>query len=112
MAKKIGTSKTLDEMMNALAPQSRARVEARAKELVAEEMSLRDVRAALQKTQVDVAKTLKVGQHTISRYEKQTDMLLSTMEKYINAVGGELTLTVTFPGRKPVKLKKLADIAA
>ncbi len=55
---------------------------------------------------------MNAGQHAVSRLERQTDMLLSTMEKYVAALGGELSLTVTFPDRKPMKLKKLADVAA
>ena len=86
-------------------------MEARAAELIAEEMSLRDLRKALSRTQVDLAKTLKVGQDTVSRYEQRSDMLLSTLQSYIHAMGGELDLVVTFPNRKPVKLKALGVVA-
>jgi DNA-binding XRE family transcriptional regulator len=112
MTKKIKAGKTLEEMLHRLPTARREKVMSRANELIKEEMTLRQVRAALQITQVDLAKELNVGQHVVSRYEKQTDMLLSTMEKYVAALGGELTLTVTFPDRKPLKLKKLADVAA
>jgi transcriptional regulator with XRE-family HTH domain len=89
----------------------RRKVEARAAELIAEEMSLRDLRKALSRTQVDLAKALKVGQDTVSRYEQRSDMLLSTLQSYIHAMGGELDLVVTFPNRKPVKLKSLGVVA-
>jgi len=89
----------------------RRKVGARAAELIAEEMSLRDLRKALSRTQVDLAKTLKVGQDTVSRYEQRSDMLLSTLQSYIHAMGGELDLVVTFPNRKPVKLKSLGGVA-
>ncbi len=65
----------------------------------------------MSRTQVDIAKTLKVGQHTVSRYEQRTDMLLSTLQDYVQAMGGELDLIARFPNRQPVKIKALRDIA-
>ena len=46
-----------------------------------------------------------------ARYEQRSDMLLSTLQSYIHAMGGELDLVVTFPNRKPVKLKALGVVA-
>ena len=69
------------------------------------------LRKAMNRTQVEVAKALKVGQDTVSRYEKRSDMLLSTLQGYVEAMGGELDLVVTFPNRKAVKLKTLGEVA-
>jgi transcriptional regulator with XRE-family HTH domain len=74
-------------------------------------MSLRDLRKAMNRTQVEVAKSLKVGQDAVSRYEQRADMLLSTLQGYVHAMGGELDLIVKFPDRGPVKLKSLGEIA-
>lgn len=52
-----------------------------------------------------------VGQDTVSRYEQRSAMLLSTLQSYIHAMGGELDLVVTFRNRKPVKLKSLGEVA-
>lgn len=104
-------TRTLADKLQQLPVARRRKVEARAAELIAEEMSLRDLRKALSRTQVDLAKTLKVGQDTVSRYEQRSDMLLSTLQSYIHAMGGELDLVVTFPDRKPVKLKSLGAVA-
>lgn len=103
-------TKTLDEMMARLPAARRKRIEARAAELIAEEMSLRDLRKAMNRTQVQVAKKLKVGQDTVSRYEQRSDMLLSTLQSYVQAMGGELDLVVKFPNRGPVKIKALGEI--
>ncbi len=103
-------ARTLADKLQQLPAARRRKVEARATELVAEEMSLRDLRKAMNRTQVEVAKVLKVGQDTVSRYEQRSDMLLSTLQGYVQAMGGELDLVVTFPDRKPVKLKSLGEV--
>lgn len=104
-------SRTLADKIQQLPAVRRKKVGARAAELIAEEMSLRDLRKAMNRTQVEVAKALKVGQDTVSRYEKRSDMLLSTLQGYVEAMGGELDLVVTFPNRKAVKLKSLGEVA-
>jgi transcriptional regulator with XRE-family HTH domain len=92
-------------------PQERkARVEARAKVLIAEEMTLRDLRKAQKRTQVQLAKKLGIGQEQVSRLEKKSDMLLSTLANYVRAMGGDLKLTAEFPDRPPVKLSNLSDV--
>lgn len=102
--------RTIGQKIARLPARRRARVQARAAELIAEEMSLQDLRKALNRTQVEVARTLKVGQDTISRYEQRTDMLLSTLKGYVEAMGGELHLVARFPNRRPVRIKGLSDI--
>ncbi len=103
--------KTHEELMAELSPERRKRVEARAAELIAEEKSLRDLRQARQLTQQRMAKRLGVRQHSISRLEQRSDMLLSTLRDYVGRMGGELVLTAQFPDREPVRIKGFSDIA-
>ena len=98
---------TLNDKIRQLPATRRKKVESRAAELIAEELSLRDLRKAMNRTQVQVARMLNVGQDAVSRYEQRSDMLLSTLQEYVHAMGGELDLVVTFPNRKPMKLKSL-----
>jgi len=102
--------KTYEELMSELSPERRARVEARTAELIAEEKSLRDLRQARQLTQQHMAKKLGVRQHSISRLEQRSDMLLSTLRAYVGKLGGELVLTARFPDRDPVQITGFADI--
>lgn len=104
-------ARTLNEVMKSLPKARRAKVEARAAELIAEEASLQDLRKAFGMTQVTMAKKLKVGQDTVSRVEKRTDMLLSTLSGYVEAMGGELNLVAEFPDRPPVRLQMLESLA-
>lgn len=103
--------KRYEELMAELTPERRARVEARAAELIAEEKSLRDLRQAHQLTQQSMAKKLGVKQHSISRLEQRSDMLLSTLSGYIGKMGGELVLTANFPDSDPVRITGFGDIA-
>ena len=103
---------TLDGGIVKLPAKRRAKVNARAKELIAEEMSLQDLRKTMDRTQVEIAKALDVGQDTVSRYERRTDMLLSTLRSYVQAMGGELDLVARFPDRAPVRIKALRDLAS
>lgn len=98
-------AKKLDDVMAALPAARRAKIERRAQELA----SLKDLRQAVEKTQVDLAQALGVGQDTISRLEQRSDMLLSTLRRYIEGMGGKLELVAQFPNRPPVVIDHLAD---
>lgn len=101
---------TLKDKIRSLEPKRRAKVEARIAELVAEEMSLRDLRRALAKTQASMARTLGIGQEGVSRLEQRSDLLLSTLRSYIEAMGGRLHLVAEFPERPPVSISGVADL--
>jgi len=104
--------KVLEEKLATLSPERRSKVEARTAELIAEEMSLRELRRAIGKTQAKVAAELGVGQDSVARYEQRTDMLLSTLSQYVHKVGGTLELTARFPNRNPVRIKGFGDFSS
>lgn len=103
---------TLKAKMKALPAKRRKKVETRAAELIAEELSLSDLRKARAKTQVAVAKELGIKQEGVSRLEKRSDLMLSTLRNYVRAMGGDLHLVAEFPDRPPVHLKGLAIMDA
>ena len=96
-------TKKLKDLLVKLPVQRQARIERRAQELA----TLKELRTAAQQTQTDMALALGVGQDTISRLEKRSDMLLSTLRLYIESLGGKLQLVAQFPGRPPVVLDHL-----
>jgi transcriptional regulator with XRE-family HTH domain len=102
---------TLKDKMKELSPAQRKEVEARAAELIAKEMTLRELRHARKLTQIKIAKTLGVTQDSVSRLEKRSDLLLSTLRKTVEAMGGNLSLVAEFPDRAPVLLSGIAEDA-
>ena len=102
--------KTLTERIGKLPEARRKKVEERARALIAEEMSLRDLRKARKWTQVRVAKELGINQENVSRIEKRSDLLLSTLSGYVEAMGGTLRLVAEFPDRPPIALTGIAAL--
>ena len=101
---------TLTERMHGLPEGRRGRVEGRAQALIAEEMSLRDLRKALRKTQTSVAQELGINQENVSRIEKRADLLISTLNSYVEAMGGRLRLVAEFPDRPPIALSGIGAL--
>jgi transcriptional regulator with XRE-family HTH domain len=99
---------TLKDKMMGLSPARRQHIEARTVELVKEHMTLQELRRARKLTQVRVAKELGITQDSVSRLEKRSDLLLSTLRKTVQAMGGTLSLVAEFPDRPPVTLSSLA----
>lgn len=96
--------KTLDEKLATLSPRRREKIAARTAALIAEEKSLSDLRRARSLTQKDLAKKLGVGQESISKLECRSDLMLSTLRNYVEAMGGKLDLVAKFPNSPPVSL--------
>jgi len=69
--------------------------------------TLKDLRQASEQTQEQLAATLGVRQDTISRLEKRSDMLLSTLRHYIESMGGRLEIVAHFPNRPPFVIEHL-----
>ena len=101
---------TLKDKMARLPPERRARIEAEADRLHAEYQTLKDLRKARELTQARLAEALGIRQATVAQLEKRSDLMLSTLRSYVEAMGGRLRLTVEFPDRAAVSLEGLGDI--
>ena len=82
--------KNINQIIRDLPPGRRAKISSRANELIGEEMALQHVRKALDLTQEQMAKLLGIGQDSVSKIESRSDMLISTLQSYIEAMGGSL----------------------
>jgi len=107
--REMNMARTLTDKLISLPADRREYIEARAADLIDQELTLRELRKALDMTQTTLAEQLKVGQETVSRLERRTDMLLSTLDDYVQALGGRLELNVEFPGHKKIRLKSLHE---
>lgn len=102
-------SKTLDEVMKSLPPDFRAEVEEYGHELIREEMTLQELRRELGLTQDDLAEQMDIQQANVSKVENRTDMLISTLRNYVEALGGRLEVVANIPGRGEVTLHRFSS---
>jgi hypothetical protein len=99
----------VDEKIRTLSPAQRQTVEAQAEELLAEEIILRAFPKARMLTQVHIAKVLEFTQDSVSRLEKRSDLLLSTLRKTVEAISEKLLLVAESPDRPPRVLSGIAE---
>jgi transcriptional regulator with XRE-family HTH domain len=89
-------NKKFRHILEQMAPERRKRIAERTAELLAE-LPLHELRKARDLSQEELAATLGVNQATISKLERRTDMYISTMRRFVDAMGGELEITARFP---------------
>ena len=102
--------KNLDRIRKQLNPARRKKIKARAAALISEERTLQELRQAHKLTQKRMAEVLGIGQDSVSRLEQRSDLLISTLRGYVEAMGGRLSLIAEFPNQDPVVLAGLAAI--
>jgi len=96
------------ELRDKMSPASRARAKAIADQLRAE-MPLHELRRARQLSQEQLAATLGEKQPSISRLEQRADMYVSTLRRYIEAMGGQLDIVARFPDGA-VSISQFAEV--
>ena len=96
--------KTLEKILDEFPAERWKEVKARAAQLIAEETTLQELRKAHRKTPTQLARKLHMTQGQISRLEQRSDLLLSTLRRFVEGMGGQLSLIAEFPARNPVRL--------
>lgn len=104
--------RTLDDMMATLPDARRRKVEARSTELIAEVEGLKALRQLAERSQAEMASVLRIKQPSVHKIEKQTDLYLSTLRRYVEAAGGTLELRVELPGKGIMHLTGVGDLQA
>ncbi len=89
-------ARNFKELQSRMSPERRARVEERVQKAI-QEMALDELRSARQLTQSELADVLKVDQGSISKLERRADMYISTLRRYVEAMGGSLQIRAIFP---------------
>ena len=103
-------SKTLDQLMRTLPVKRLNALEQRAQVLIEQQLTLQALRKQLNLTQEALAALMQTNQANVSKVEKRSDMLISTLRGYIEAMGGSLELVARLPGREPVALDGFSDL--
>ena len=101
-------ARNFKELRDQMSPESRKRSQARAAVMI-EEMALDELRAARQLTQEHLSKILGVNQSAISKLERRTDMYLSTLRDFVQAMGGKLEIKAIFPDGD-VRIKEFGQL--
>jgi DNA-binding transcriptional regulator YiaG len=78
-------------------PRARGAYDRAAAEIEAHQVSLAKLRKARGLAQSVVAEAMGMQQSEVSRLERRTDLLLSTMRKFVESTGGELVLVARYP---------------
>ncbi|MES2663691.1 MAG: XRE family transcriptional regulator [Pseudomonadota bacterium] len=101
---------TLEKIWKALPSDRKRRIKAKTAQLAATYLTLQEMKKLIGLTQATICDRLGMPQSNLSRLEKSSDMLLSTLRQYVEATGGTLTLTVELPGQDPIILNGLSDL--
>ena len=96
--------RTVKQIKAAMTPEDRAEVDARTAELIAEVEGLKAFRVLAERSQEQIAKSLGTKQPSVHKIEKQTDLYLSTLRRFVEAAGGSLELRVELPGKGVLQL--------
>lgn len=102
-------AKNFKELQEKMAPERRARVEAKVRETLST-MALDELREARKLTQTQLADLLQLDQGSVSKMERRTDMYISTLRSYIEAMGGSLHIRAVFPDGE-VQINQFQDVA-
>jgi len=101
----LGTRNWKSVRAERLSPSAIARTTRRARAQV-EELTLQELRQGLALTQVDAAQAAEMTQSELSRLESRADHRISTLRRYVEALGGQLEIAAVFGGRR-VKLTEV-----
>ena len=104
--------RTTAELLAEMPLARRAKIEARAAEMLAEIDSLQAVRKLAGKTQEQIAAALGRKQPSVQKMEKQADFYVSTLRRFVEAAGGTVEIRISLPGRTPVRLRTFEVLRA
>jgi hypothetical protein len=102
--------RTRQEIIASLPAERQAKIEARATELHSEVEGLKALRLLTERSQEQIAQSLGVKQPSVLKIERQTDLYLSTLRRFVEAAGGKLELRVELPGKGVLHLTGLGEL--
>jgi transcriptional regulator with XRE-family HTH domain len=106
----MNMARTHEDLMASLPPERRARIEARAAEQLREIEGLKALRKLARRSQEQIAQSLGIKQPSVLKIERQTDLYLSTLRRFVEAAGGTLELRIELPGTGAFTLTGVGEI--
>jgi DNA-binding XRE family transcriptional regulator len=103
----MAKARSFNELRNKLPAVSRARIDARVKATL-HEMALDELRASRELTQERLAETLGIKQASVSKIERRADLYVSTLARFIEAMGGQLEIRAVFP-EGSIRLRRFGE---
>ncbi len=100
----------LKDVLDRLPADRRRRIDERAAELKAEIEGLQALRSLAERSQEQIAQSLGIKQPSVHKMEKQADLYISTLRRFVEAAGGKLELHVELPGKGSFRLSGIGDI--
>ncbi len=94
-------AKSFKNLREKMSPERREKNQSEARKMIAE-IALRELRQSLNLTQEEIARVLDMKQASVSKLENQEDMYISTLSRFIAALGGRLKLVASFPDKEVV----------
>lgn len=101
-------AKSYRKLREKMSQAAQAKAAAKAQAMLAE-MPLAELRQARKLSQEQIAASLHVKQASVSKLERRTDMYISTLRKFLQAMGGDLEITARFP-EGSVRINQFEDL--
>ena len=102
-------AKPWKEIKGTASAETRARAAKRTQSML-EGLPLADLRRARELSQTTLAEALEATQPEVSKIERRTDLYVSTLRRYIEAMGGELEIVARFPDGD-VRINQFEELA-
>jgi len=104
--------RTMNEVMAGMPKERQERIRARAADLSREIEGLKALRQLADRSQEQIAQSLGIKQPSVLKIERQTDLYLSTLRRFVEAAGGTLELRIDLPGTGAFTLTGVGEIEA
>jgi DNA-binding XRE family transcriptional regulator len=100
----------LNEVLAGLPEERQTRIKARVAQLHREIEGLKALRKLTHHSQEQIAQALGIKQPSVVKMERQTDLYLSTLRRFVEAAGGKLELRVELPGTGAFTLTGVGEV--
>jgi transcriptional regulator with XRE-family HTH domain len=105
-------ARTIDDIMGSLPQERQDNIRVRAAGMRREVEGLKELRLLAERSQEQIAQSLGIKQPSVLKIERQTDLYLSTLRRFVEAAGGTLELRVELPGSGVMRLTGMGELTA